>query len=105
MYIVLLSSLKAASHAADDTDRSISGTNNEFARRQKDKTGDALAESFFLRADNLECIRDHVDGKNVARCRPTVKVLIVRRHLETCTACYNCSRLIIIIIIIVGIIM
>jgi len=80
-YRLLLSSLKAALHATNDTDGSISCSNNKFSGRQKHKTGDALAESLLLWADQLERIRDHVDGKDVTRCRAAEEELIIRRNL------------------------
>jgi len=87
-----LGSLKAACHAANNTDRPVSSSNDKFSRRQQGKTGDALAESLLLWTDNLERIRDHVDGKDVARCRATVEILIVRRYLDIQTAWHTCSN-------------
>jgi len=81
-YGFLLRSLEAAFHAADDTDRSVAGADYEFPGRLKHKTGDTLAESLLLRADKLECVGDHVDSQDVASCRTTVEVLVIRRHLD-----------------------
>ena len=83
LYSFLLSSLEAAFRVADDADRSVSGANNKSSRRLKHKACDSLAESLLLGADQLECVGDHVDGQDIASCRATVEVLVIRRYLDT----------------------
>jgi len=55
-YSVLLGSFKAAAHATNDADCSITSSDNKLVGRQKAETGNALAESLLLWSDKLECV-------------------------------------------------
>jgi len=77
----LLSSLEAAFRATDDTDGSIAGSDNKLSGRKNSKTRNTLTETVLLRSDQLECVRDHVDRKNISSRCTAVEELVIRRHL------------------------